>query len=396
MNILMVPSWYPSLESPENGVFFRDQARALRRAGHTVGVLCVPPSLLSLKNLVSVQPALWPRGINEFDDDGIVTLRFEGWKWLPGVLGGARVLESRAIECMYRRYVKRCSRPMLVHAQSAIMGGYYASVLSHRHDLPLVITEHRSAFLANSLSVHDEIVARQAFSGATKVVCVSPCLADAVSRYVGGKRVEVVPNLLDTDCFQPVDPDSGRRDSLFVLLCVALLRKEKAIDGLVRAFYDQFAEDDKVELWIVGDGPERPRLQALCVKLGISSRIRFLGKMSRDQLPQVYGRCSVFVLPSRFETFGVVLIEALCCGKPVIATRSGGPEAIVTEKNGLLVPVDDAPALGRAMHRMYEQCRSYSARDIRQDCVDRFSYNAVVRQIEQVYKEAIDTYQRVH
>ena len=138
-------------------------------------------------------------------------------------------------------------------------------------------------------------------------------------------------------------------------------------------------------LRVVGDGPERPRLQQLAVDLGIADRVRWLGQLPRSSMAGVYRDCDAFVLPSRAETFGVAFIEALACGKPLIATRCGGPEDIVRAGNGLLVPVDDVDALAAALKRMRHESTKYPPEQLRQDFRTRFSVSAVVNDIEKWY-----------
>jgi glycosyltransferase involved in cell wall biosynthesis len=84
-------------------------------------------------------------------------------------------------------------------------------------------------------------------------------------------------------------------------------------------------------------------------------------------------RSNVFVLPSRFESFGVVLIEALATGCPLIASRSGGPESIVNNNNGFLVPVEDEDALSEAMKRMYVKYQDFNQENIRNEAIEKYN-----------------------
>lgn len=95
--------------------------------------------------------------------------------------------------------------------------------------------------------------------------------------------------------------------------------------------------------------------------------------------------CDCFVLPSRYETFGVVYIEAMACGKPVIATACGGPDDFVTPDNGLLVPVEEVSALEHAMQHMITSSHQYDSDRIRASVQTRFSSQAVAGQLEQIY-----------
>jgi glycosyltransferase involved in cell wall biosynthesis len=94
-------------------------------------------------------------------------------------------------------------------------------------------------------------------------------------------------------------------------------------------------------------------------------------------------------LSSKAETFGVVLIEALALGKPVVATRCGGPESIIREEDGILVPVDDVPKLGDGMKEIRRQYGNYRPIELRRSCANRFSEKAVTRQLIDIYRQVL-------
>jgi glycosyltransferase involved in cell wall biosynthesis len=104
------------------------------------------------------------------------------------------------------------------------------------------------------------------------------------------------------------------------------------------------------KLLLAGDGPLRKQLEELALTLRGDKRIEFLGWQARHQIVKLLRGCTAFVLPSRSEPFGIAVIEALACTKPVIATRVGGiPEIIENGENGVLVEPDDANALAEAL-----------------------------------------------
>ena len=96
--------------------------------------------------------------------------------------------------------------------------------------------------------------------------------------------------------------------------------------------------------------------------------------------------CNVFVLASRFETFGVVLIEALSSGKPVISTRNGGADDIVNDLNGTLVNIDDIDDLGKNMYSMYKNYNKYESSEIREDCIGRYSKEVIMQKLLNIYE----------
>ena len=100
-------------------------------------------------------------------------------------------------------------------------------------------------------------------------------------------------------------------------------------------------------------------------------------------------KCDAFVLPSRYETFGVVYIEALASGKPVIGTFNGGAEDIVNQDVGILVEIDNVKKLSNAMEYIRKNNKEYKPEELRKYCTEKFSANVIIKKIINVYKEVI-------
>jgi glycosyltransferase involved in cell wall biosynthesis len=142
------------------------------------------------------------------------------------------------------------------------------------------------------------------------------------------------------------------------MLCVAELQEYKAIDILLLAAQPLLADDDSLTLVLAGDGPLRRDLEALSSSLGIRERTMFLGKQGAPEIAALLRGCEVMVLPSRMEPFGIVLIEAMACQVPVVATNVGGiPEIVEHEVSGLLVEPENPEALGAAIRRVLTDSR---------------------------------------
>ena len=131
-----------------------------------------------------------------------------------------------------------------------------------------------------------------------------------------------------------------------VILALSRLHKKKGLDTLLHAV----ASLPDVYVWLAGEGPLRAQLEKLVRKLNLEKRVRFLGwRTDRGALLRAADVC---VLPSRYEPFGTVILEAWAAGTPLVAAKSAGPAAHVTDgKNGLLVPIDDVDALSKALGR---------------------------------------------
>ena len=139
-----------------------------------------------------------------------------------------------------------------------------------------------------------------------------------------------------------------------------------------------------VKLRVIGDGPEKSNLIKLAKKLGIDKNVEFLGGLPRDQVKMEMSNASALVHPSKYETFGVVIIEALAMGIPVIATRCGGPESIIVNKVGILVEPGSVSQLAQAMSNIYTNYQGYHSKDIREYCEANFSESSVVSRLNKV------------
>ena len=142
-------------------------------------------------------------------------------------------------------------------------------------------------------------------------------------------------------------------------------------------------------LTVIGDGPEEARLRELARTLGTEDSVTFTGRLERSAMAELYKESDAFVLASRSETFGVVLIEALSAGLPVITARSGGPEDFVDDSNGLLVPADDIAALAEAMENMVREADRYDRAALAASARERFSPGAVAGALTALYEEIL-------
>lgn len=387
MHILIIPSWYSTKENPVGGVFFREQARALLKAGHQVGVL-VAPKIRTKKDLRSLRYlSELNTKIEREDDDGLITYRTSLLPWLPRFMRGARdQLVNRAAMEAFSQYCKEVGQPDLIHAHSILPGGWLAAQIKEKWSVPVVLTEHFSGFVQNLVAPWQSKKIQYTLRAVDKVVAVSPPLSAALSAYAPEREIEVLGNIVDTELFAP--PTQEPPSSPFIFVLIARLTPRKAVDVLLRAFQKAFAGQD-VWLHIAGEGEERERLELLTKELKLETQVAFLGASSREQVRYELQRSHALVSSSHKETFGVTVIEALACGKPVVATCSGGPEFIIAEHNGLLVHPGDTDALALAMKRMIQDYSQYDSAAIRDDCVSRFSEQAIVGQLDAIYSKLV-------
>jgi len=385
-HVLILPSWYPTLENPLNGIFFYEQAKALRAEGVKVGV--VYPQLKSLLRVRSDEIGTNPFRTLFAEEEGIPTLRGLGW-FIPKLLPAGMVFLARA-QHLVHEYVKRFGVPDLVHAHSALWGGVAALRVQQALGVPYLLTEHFSGFLEGTIGPFRAAYAKKAFVGASLVLAVSKPLAVTLKKYgVEEQKLRVVPNMVDVNYFTL--PPKQRQEMPFRFVTVAFLTKGKGLHILFQAFAIAFGREKHVRLMVGGDGPQRSELEELARRLGIADQVVFLGLLGREGVREAMWQANVFVLPSLAETFGVVLIEALSTGLPVVATRCGGPEDIVRDGVGILCDPGDVHGLANALVEIYRDYPAYRKREaqIRQYAVDVFSSKAVARSLLDVYEEIL-------
>lgn len=379
MNILIIPSWYATNSNPTNGSFFREQAMALKEAGHNVIVAFVEVRLASRD--------LFSEKVDIKDDNGIKTYRIiQGKIPKTGNIGTVIAFRRGLIKIIKNLYNRE--NIDIVHLHSCIWGGIGAVSASRKLNIPLVITEHSSYYSRYRVKMIEKLILRYSFKSANKVISVSNSLREIISKYKS--NIEVIPNMVDCDKVLSIINKKNNlgEEEQFTFLSLCYLKKNKGVDILIRAFSTYF-RGKEVKLIIAGDGPERENLENLSKELGILEQVEFKGALNRDEVYKVMSNCNIFVLPSKFETFGVVLIEALANGKPVISTRNGGANDIVTDENGILVDIDDIEGLGKAMVDLKLNYNKYNEEEIRNSCINKYSKKIITRQLEKVYSELI-------
>lgn len=319
---------------------------------------------------------------------GLPTVRHHGWN--PPSDRLRRHCFVRRARKVVGRYVGEFGQPDLVHAHSVKWAGVAAQSINLRFGLPFIVTEHSTAFPRGAVEAWERDHFRRAFAAASRVLAVSRALAASLAPYVDPESVQVVPNVVDTEFFT-LPPRSRSREP-FTFLAVAALRRKKGLDLLLKAFGAAYGDSgDAVQLRIAGGGPLADELEQLARRLGVEDRVDFLGELSRRDVRREMWEANVAVLPSRVETFGVVVIEAMATGLPVLATRCGGPEEIVTRDTGWLVEPEDVRALAEGLRAAREGTPRLAdaAEEIRWHVRSRYGESAVTSRLQEIYAAVV-------
>jgi D-inositol-3-phosphate glycosyltransferase len=252
------------------------------------------------------------------------------------------------------------------------LSGRLGLLFADRWGVPMVSTFHTLAQLKNRVAesaaereqaVRYEIE-RRTMAGSDRIVALTAVDRQQMLRHYGQQApIVVIPGGVDLQRFSPQPRSSARArlglpEGRKVILFVGRIQRLKGLEVLLRAFGR--LNDLDAELLIVGgrrgtthESREISRLQHLATRLGIAERTRFVGAVPHEELPAYYSAADVSVMPSSYESFGLVAVESLACGTPVVATRVGGLTSIVRDgETGLLVPWRDAEMFAERLQRV--------------------------------------------
>lgn len=400
MRVFILPSWCPTTRRPLRGTFFLEQARAIAalRPDWTVAI-----AQFDIEgSMVPWRPWRWPTyagtwlrrppTAGELVLDGSLRV-YRVWKPFPPSLMRAnryrhvvRALADQVAPAL-DDFMRRFGKPDLLHAHAAYPGAGAAAILGKAHGIPYVITEHMGPFpppnlLMSNGEPHPVLV--DAYANAKAVSAVSSALASRLIDTRLAHKVMVLPNFLDGNFAGVVSVAPASRP--FTFLSVGGPSVEKGTDNLIRAFA-ALASDALLRIACPVD--DIVPFRQLADDLGIGGRVEWIGPVAREDMPALYADANAVVSPSLWESFSVVLIEALACGRPVIATRSGGPEDIVTANNGLLVSVGNVTELAAAMNHMRINADQFSPKLLQDDFVNRFSAQSTITKLDTWYRSIV-------
>lgn len=384
MNIVIIPAFFQTKSRKTLGSFFLEQARALQKKGHKVTILyCDTYSIKCVKD--------WFAYNEEKSEiiEGIQIYRNRCFCPLKHGIEGHRKAFANGIQKLYAQYMKG-NKPDIIHAHCCVWAGYAAMKLSEQIGIPYVVTEHATLFQLHrdEISEKNDKVIRKIFQKAARVICVSGAFAKLIESY--RPDIDVVGNVVNCDAFVPRADSEKHRGIRFLTVCYmeeeAQLYK-KGIDILIQAWTEVVKKYTDVKLVIGGGGSAKTKVEQWVEEHGISKYVEFTGALDRKQVIQEMQSCDCFVLPSRYETFGVVYIEAMACGKPVIAVANGGPDDFVKPFNGFLIE-PDVKELVQAFYEMIGHLTRgnyYQEEKISNYIKSKFSYEAIAEQLEAIY-----------
>lgn len=382
MHIVYLASWYPQNDKDLNGCFFREQAHALSKAGSKIGVIA--PQFRSLR--MGKKAIFSKYGKEIWQDDNVTTYLRHNVFLFPKV---PYLDLNRWVKCcinLFDDYVKTEGLPDVIHVQSMTLAGVAALIIHKKYKVPYCIMEHSTTFGRGLIKKWHYNYLNPVVLASVYNMAVSKDLANLLMKKFEGTNWHYFPNLLDK-IFNYRDESINVVNKQFC--AVGALVPKKGFDVLLNSFAQLLQYDTECSLIIAGSGPEQQNLKSLAKSLGIEKSVKFLGSINREQVKTLMAQSSCYVLSSHIETFGVVVIEALSQGTPVISTRCGGPESILTTNDGIFVDINNVNALTEAMLEVLKQPNKFDRQAIRQHCLDRYSEATFITNMLKVYQACI-------
>ena len=377
MHVLILSAGYPTTYDEKKSIFHQAQAEALARAGCQVGVIAVVP--ISVKEVLRkkrLQLGWYRRQVNQVSSAVYQYLSIPKMRrqWLDRPLSRGKK--------EFIQYVKTQGLPDVVHLHS-FQAGLLALWIKEEYGVKVVVTEHSSRFYADAWSPLMLKIAVYIFQKCDYRIAVSPLFAKRLEE-ISQVSFEYIPNCVDTDFFNPAVTHPIPKD-VFTFICVGSFTRNKNQGHIAKAFLSHFTAEERVQVVFIGQGEQWGAVKNQFEAAGRSHQVVFVKAAFREELRDWLGKAQVLLSASKIETFGITLIEAMSMGLPVLATRSGGPQAIVVNETlGYLVEPNE---FGQRMKEIKADYPTFRGAEIRAHVEQEYSFEAVAKRLLAVYQK---------
>ena len=368
MKVTMLTNVYPNKYGKSDGVFVRNQAKMIEEMGNEVEVIYL--DLRSIK-----KKRKW--GMEQYNDENIKVYHYSfPCGPIPIVLD---ILYIIIMQMVLEAYLKKEKNTDVIHGHFYI-NAFGAKRIKKKYQIKYVLTEHSSELYKTRISMLHKWIMINAYNNVDSLICVSEALKKQMSQYTK-REMYVLPNVLPRNFYYSVE----QKKNEFVYLYIGHIIKEKGIKLLIQSYEKVQEKLSNTKLIIVGNGCLKKELETIVNEKKLN--VEFLGEIKHDNIPSICQKSDCFVMPSEKETFGVVYIEAMACGLPVIATKCGGPEEFVNEQNGVLVAINSQEELINEMITMYNRYSSYNKKEISENILKQYGVESQGIRLMNIYVE---------
>ncbi len=384
MQVLWLASWYPNPYEPTNGDFIERHAIAVSKI--------VPLDLIHVvqagKNIRTKEGYVHAKEGNLRELIYSFPFKKWGWSWFDKIRYNIYfIFYYRSV---LNKYSRQYGKPDLIHVHVPMKAGIMAIEFSDYWQIPFIVSEHSSMY--DTVATDNFFKRSYFFKKNTKKIFQKAKAVTNVSAAIGRKvedlfhlpHTEIIHNVVDTSRFFY---SPKKVENTFKWLHVSSLFKLKNVEGIIKAFklLNQVRQD--WELVIVGNSSQA--LADQVYENGLSNKIKIFGELEHKDVAIQMQASSALVLFSRHENFPCVIIEALCCGLPVVSSNVGGVTEAVNESNGLLVESENIEALKNAFIKMMDHYHQYNQQQISIEAGKKYSEETIGEQFVYLYKKVL-------
>jgi glycosyltransferase involved in cell wall biosynthesis len=399
MNILHIPSWYPNNNNKILGIFIKEQIEQLAKYdnnnNHIISNLQFDEGKISLKNFLKIFSILYlkiRKGVEIIRKNNLIEINELSINFSHNILFIDTYYNSFLIANRHFLLSKKLyGNISLIHAHVSFPAGWIAYKLSKKYNIPYIITEHMGPFPLRTFLKFGRPINQiyKSINNANAVLCVSESHSNNMKQFGFNNQI-VISNMVDENIYKPLF--KYKTSSKINFLTVCNMVQGKGIEDLLQAISLWNPPPDSVQFTFIGSGDALNMYKNLATKLKLDDLVLWKGPVNRSELPSYFSNTDIFVLASKYESFGMVYLEAIACGIPIIATRCGGPNDIVSKNNGILVDVGDISMLSESLQIMSKNYLSYSKEIIRNEFLKIFSKDIIINKILNIYKNVIYKY----
>lgn len=387
-NILFLSSWYPNRRASTFGIFVQRHAMSVSLYNN-VAVLyaCIDAELKS--NTFEIEAK---QNENIFE---VIVYYKKVKNNIPFFSSAIKLF--RYLKAYFKGYAhiqKHFGRkPDLLHLNVIFPVGIFALLLNYLYSIPLVISEHWSGYMPEDDNYKGSFmkwITSKCVSKAKSVMVISEQMKQSMLAHGLKNNYFIVPNVVDTKLFFPNKELRKQKTFTKIIHVSSINDREKNISGILKSIKTLSKNRDDFSLDVIGDGYERAFFEKLADDYKINNKfVFFKGFKTPKEVAQLMRSSDFFLMFSNYEGLPCVLLEALACGLPVIASRTGGIPSIITEENGILIEVKNENALVDALIKMIDTHHLYSSEKLSNYAAENFSYEKVGRQITEIYKQVL-------
>ncbi|CAN5248470.1 glycosyltransferase [soil metagenome] len=380
-HILFVCSWYPGKNSPVLGNFIQQHAKAAALTNRiSVVYASADKSLESGKFL-----------LEENHNNNLSEYRIYYGKIISSVPVLSKLkkreIYKNAIEQGIDAAIKKNGKIDLLHLQVIWPAAVAVLPLLDKLKVPLIISEHWSGYLpedGNYKGLIQKNISKRIAEKAKLITIVSDRMSDAMKKHGLGKNFLLLPNAVDSQIFNYWKKENTTTN-LKLLHVSMLVDREKNISGLLNVM-SALKGHSEISLDIIGDGPEKNKYEDFAQQENILNKsVLFRGIANPAAIAKAMQEADALIMFSNFEGMPVTIIEAQCCGLPIIATKVGFIPNMVDESQGLLVESGNEDALKNTILSFSENRNNYNSKNISDKAIKTYSLEAVGEQLNSIY-----------